>query len=80
MMQVTVVALYGEKSSDFAALITRCQELGRGVLGVGFRPYDLSQIHATIFGLERKIGSAFYNANFYKVPGPRFRDEPGGYS
>jgi len=63
MIQITVVALYGDKSSDFAALITRCQELSRGVLGVGFRPYNPSQIHATIFGLERKIGSAFYNAN-----------------
>ncbi len=63
-MQITVVALYGDKSSDFAALITRCQECCRGVLGVGFRPYDASQIHATIFGLERKIGSPFHNANF----------------
>jgi hypothetical protein len=69
MMQITVVALYGDKSSDFAALITRCQELGRGVLGVGFRQYDPSQIHATIFGLERKIGSAFYNANFSRYQG-----------
>ena len=69
MMQITVVALYGDKSSDFAALITRCQELGRGVLGVGFRLYDPSQIDATIFGLERKIGSAFYNANFSRYQG-----------
>jgi hypothetical protein len=69
MIQITVVALYGDKSSDFAALITRCQELSRGVLGVGFRPYNPSQIHATIFGLERKIGSAFYNANFSRYQG-----------
>jgi hypothetical protein len=69
MMQITVVAVYGDKSSDFAALITRCQELARAVLGVGFRPYDPSQIHATIFGLERKIGSAFYNANFSRYQG-----------
>ena len=70
MVQITVVALYGDKSSDFAALITRCQELGRGVLGVGFpRLYDPSQIDATIFGLERKIGLAFYNANFSRYQG-----------
>jgi hypothetical protein len=69
MMQITVVALYGEKSKDFVELITRCQELGRSILGVCFRPYDPSQIHATIFGLERKIGSAFYNANFSKYQG-----------
>jgi hypothetical protein len=69
MMQITVVALYGNKSSGFAALITRCQELARGALGVGFSPYDQSQIHATIFGLERKIGWPFYNANFSKYRG-----------
>lgn len=69
MMQITVVALYGDKSGDFAALITHCQELGRGVLGIGFRPYDPSQVHATIFGLERKIGSPFYNANFSRYRG-----------
>jgi hypothetical protein len=69
MTQITVVALYGDKSRDFAALITRCQELSRSVLGVGFRPYDPSQIHATIFGLERKIASAFYNANFSRYQG-----------
>jgi hypothetical protein len=68
-MQITVVALYGEKSKDFLELITRCQELCRGILGVGFRPYDPSQIHATIFGLERKIGAALYNANFSKHQG-----------
>jgi len=72
MMQITVVALYGEKSSDFAALITRCQELARGVLGAGFQPYDPSQIHATIFGLERKSGPAFYNANFFRYQGRDF--------
>jgi len=68
-MQITVVALYGEKRNDLAALIARCQELCRGVLGVGFRSYDLFQIHATIFGLERKVGSSFHNANFSKYQG-----------
>jgi hypothetical protein len=69
MAQITVVALYGAKSSDFAALITRCQSLVRSVLDVGFRPYDPYQIHATIFGLERKIPSALYNANFSRYRG-----------
>src|ERR1700676_2263669 len=69
MRQITVVALYGDKSSDLAALIARCQELCRGVLGVGFRPYDSSQVHATIFGLERKIGSPLENANFSRYEG-----------
>jgi hypothetical protein len=69
MMQITVVALYGEKRSDLAALIARCQELCRGVLGVGFKSYEPFQIHATIFGLERKVGSPFYNANFSRYQG-----------
>jgi hypothetical protein len=69
MMQITVVALYGDKSSDLDALIARCQGLCRGALGVGFSPYDSSQIHATIFGLERKIGSPFENANFSRYQG-----------
>jgi hypothetical protein len=69
MTQMTLVALYGEKSSDFAALIARCQDLVRSVLDLGFRPYDPYQIHATIFGLERKIPSALYNANFARYRG-----------
>src|ERR1700761_7110686 len=64
MMQITVVAFYGDKSNDFASLIARCQELVGAILGAGFRPYDPFQIHATIFGLERKVGSSFHNANF----------------
>jgi len=69
MTQITVVALYGAKSSDFAGLITRCQGLAQSVLGVSFRPYDPYQIHATIFGLERKIPSALDNANFSRYRG-----------
>jgi hypothetical protein len=69
MTQMTIVALYGEKSGDFAELITCCQDLVRSVLGDGFRPYDSPQIHATIFGLERNIPSALYNANFSRYRG-----------
>jgi hypothetical protein len=69
MTQITIVALYGEKSNDLAALIMRSQGLVRSVLGVGFKPYDPSQIHATIFGLERKIPTALYNANFSRYRG-----------
>jgi hypothetical protein len=69
MTQITVVVLYGEKSSDLAALVSHCQELARGVLGVGFIPYEPAQVHATIFGLEQKIGSSFHNANFSRYRG-----------
>jgi hypothetical protein len=58
MIQITVVALYGDKSSDFAALIMRCQELGRRVIGVAFRLYDPSQISCDDLrpGTEDRIG------------------------
>jgi hypothetical protein len=69
MTQMTIVALYGEKSGDFAALITCCQHLVRSVLGDSFQPYNPSQIHATIFGLERKVSSALRNSNFSRYRG-----------
>src|ERR1700761_9173545 len=69
MTQITIVTLYGEKRWDFAALITRCQDLVRSVFGDGFQPYDPYQIHATLFGLERKASSGLYNANFSKSRG-----------
>jgi hypothetical protein len=69
MMQITVVAFYGDKSNDFAALIARCQELVAGALDAGFKPYDPFQIHGTIFGLERKVGSPFHNVNFARYRG-----------
>jgi len=69
MKQVTLVSLYGEKRNDFAALISKCQELVKSTPGVKFEAYDIRQIHATIFGLERKIGSTNFNLNFSKYRG-----------
>ncbi len=66
MKQATLISLYGEKRGDFTALIKRCQESVGGVPGVAFTPYDPVQIHGTIFGLERKLGSPGCNANFAK--------------
>jgi len=65
MKQVTLVSLYGEKKKALADLIAECQRIV--TTGVGqFKPYELPQVHATIIGLERRIGSPAYNANFAK--------------
>jgi hypothetical protein len=66
MKQTTLISLYGEKRSDFATLIECCQNSARKVLGGVFTPYGSTQIHGTIFGLERKLGSPLRNANFAK--------------
>jgi len=52
MIQVTLVSLYGDKQSDLAGAISKCQELVAQAVGKAFRPYDLRQIHATLVGLE----------------------------
>jgi hypothetical protein len=66
MRQVTLVAFYGEKPDELSTLITQCQEWLISILGDAFSPYDIQQVHATIVGLERRIGSARDNANFWK--------------
>jgi len=69
MKQTTLISLYGEKGSDFATLIERCQESMRTVPGIVFTPYDSAQIHGTIVGLEGKSGSRLCNANFTRYRG-----------
>lgn len=66
MRQVTLVALYGPKPAELSELIVECQRQIAEELNGNFRPYDLSQVHATIIGLERIIGSAGLNLNFDK--------------
>ena len=69
MTQVTLVSLYGEKRSALAALITQCQQFVTNAVGAAFTPYDVRQIHATITGLEARIASPAYNANFARHRG-----------
>jgi len=69
MIQTTLISLYGDKRPDFAAAITQCQQSVSQALGSAFTPYDLRQIHATIVGLERRIASPLFNANFAKHRG-----------
>ncbi|MFH1862536.1 MAG: hypothetical protein ABH878_06945 [bacterium] len=66
MIQVTLISLYGEKEAKLTKLITDCQIAVKQTLGDAFTPYDFRQIHATIVGLERRIGSAYQNLNFWK--------------
>ena len=48
MIQITLIALYGDKKHEFATLITQCQQLVTNTVGAAFTPYDPRQIHATI--------------------------------
>lgn len=66
MRQVTLVALYGQKPPVLSELIAECQKQIASELGEKFHSYDVSQIHATIIGLERIIGSAGLNLNLNK--------------
>lgn len=66
--QVTLVSLYGDKHKEFAAAITRWQQLVAQAFGLAFTPYDVRQIHATIIGLERQR-APLDNANFAKHHG-----------
>jgi hypothetical protein len=66
MRQVTLVALYGQKPSDLSELLEECQKQIAGELGGNFHPYDVTQIHATMIGLERTIGSTGLNLNLNK--------------
>jgi hypothetical protein len=65
-MQATIVALYGEKSNDFSALLAHIQDTVAKTLGSRFRRYDIRQIHATLLGLERDEyrASNYLNRNF----------------
>jgi len=51
-MKLTLVAHYGEKAAQWAELIVRYQTALATELRGAFRPYEVSQVHATIIGLE----------------------------
>lgn len=69
MKQVTWVALYGEKSTEFSDAILQCQQQITHLLGDAFQPYDLWQVHATILGLERIHELTYENRNFFQFRG-----------
>ena len=56
---VTLVAFYGDKPAEFAALIADCQQRLHAFAGSAFRPYAVAQVHATVVGLERAADADF---------------------
>jgi hypothetical protein len=78
MPQLSLVALYGDKTSEFSGLLSSLQQLSADVIGTAFRPYVLKQVHATIVGLEGQAGSPLVNACFKRFRGKRVQmDIPG---
>lgn len=77
-MNLTLAAYYGEKPEHFAEFICWCQTSVAKQIPRAFRPYELSQVHATIVGLEgiRNDGEII-NANYNKLGQPRRMDLKG---
>jgi hypothetical protein len=67
MIQLALVALYGEKPPGLARLIVDCQEQLERALGAAFLPYTVEQVHATILGLEQTVGAPGENAHFAQL-------------
>lgn len=72
MRQATLVTAYGPKPAHLSALLLECQRMLTEALGDSFQPYELSQIHATIIGLEHLLESPNCNLNLW-----RFRSRLG---
>jgi hypothetical protein len=64
MVQVALVAYYGEKPAALQNLITACQQQLQQALGDAFHPYSTTQIHATILGMEQSADTPHENYNF----------------
>ena len=58
MDRLTVVAFYGPKPDPLGALIDTVQQALGAVLGDGFRPRPVHDVHATVLGLEDAPGRA----------------------
>jgi hypothetical protein len=56
--RATVVAFYGAKPRALTALVEELQALGCAQPGVAFRPRPLTEVHATLLGLESPSGAA----------------------
>jgi len=70
-MQLTLASHYGAKPSGFAELVLELQQSLAALLGAGFRPYALEQVHGTMAGLEGvRDGERVRNENF-----ARYRQE-----
>ena len=79
MKQATPVALYGDKLSPLVDLISEIQSTVAKSCRGAFEPYDVRQIHATIIGLEHRIGSLKQNLNFWKYRGRQVETDLDGF-
>lgn len=68
--RATLVAYYGDKSAELSDYFSRLQGLVASKIE-GFEPYALSQVHATLVGLEGYVArhSFIVNANFLEARG-----------
>ncbi len=73
MKQLSLVALYGQKSNTVKNLILPIwKEIEKSSLNSVFKRYTLNQIHSTIIGMEKIIGyQKSYNANHWEKKGKR---------
>jgi len=59
MKQVTMISLYGKKDKDLQLLIEDCWErINISKFRRIFEPYNIKQIHGTIIGMAKHIGSS----------------------
>jgi hypothetical protein len=64
-MDLTLVAYYGDKTSEIAEFLTMAQNKLTRNLQDAFEPYTLVQVHGTIIGLEgTRVGDHILNANY----------------
>ena len=67
-MDVTLVAYYGDKPTLIAKLIQDAISELSNLLGGGFSPYSLQQVHGTIIGLEgRRADKHIINTNYSEI-------------
>ena len=72
MVNLTLVAGYGAKPRAFDELVRDLQARLAKMLGAGFAPYSVAQVHGTIIGLEgRREAEGVVNANFLHLRGER---------
>lgn len=67
---LSLVAYYGDKPPEIAALIIEAQNILQDALSSAFRKYDIRQVHATLISLEgHRKGNAIVNANYNQFCG-----------
>jgi hypothetical protein len=74
----TLVALYGDKPTKLAHLISECQARISSSAGSAFHPYDLRQIHGTIVSIGQPNAS-WSDERFYKYYGQHMQRNFDGF-